>query len=82
MNTWYCFVYLLVTCEMLALHFLCISGKSTDDEGYMQRSAMEEVENERDMKAWMDQIQATLDTVDAELQQKRDELSVVRQQEI
>ena len=67
---------------MLILHLLCISGESIDDEDYMKRSAMKQVENERGMKALMDQIKATLDTVDAESQQKRDESSAVHQQEI
>jgi hypothetical protein len=81
MNKSYCFVCLLVTCEILALHLLCINGQLTVDEDYSQRSAMKQIENDmRGMHTWMVQIQETLNTIQKELQQQRDELRVVVQQ--
>jgi hypothetical protein len=81
MKKLYCFLCLLVTCEILALHLLCINGQLTVDKDYSQRSAMKQVNNDmRGMHTWMVQIQETLNTIQKELQQHRDELRVVGQQ--
>ena len=81
MNKSYYVVCLLVTCAILTSHILCVNGHEVTGGEDSPISAMNTGENDmREMKTWMVQIMASLNTIQTELHQQRVELRVIRRQ--